>query len=76
MPGGARVESILLEALTPDRIAIAVAALGQMEEGGRQLEPQWALRRERAGYETERARRQYDAVEPENHLVARSLERG
>src|SRR5271170_7719600 len=31
--------------------------------------------RERARYEAERARRQYDAVEPENRLVARSLER-
>ena len=30
---------------------------------------------ERARYETERARRQYDAVEPENRLVARELER-
>lgn len=76
LPVDARVESILLEALTPDRIAIAVAALGQMEEEARQLERQWALRRERARYEAERARRQYDAVEPENRLVARSLERG
>ena len=33
-----------------------------------------ALRRERARYDAERARRQYDAVEPENRLVARSLE--
>ena len=40
------------------------------------LERQWSLRRERARYEAERARRQYDAVEPENRLVARSLERG
>ena len=30
---------------------------------------------ERARYEAERARRQYDAVEPENRLVARTLER-
>ena len=30
---------------------------------------------ERARYEAERARRQYDAVEPENRLVARELER-
>src|SRR5262252_9907336 len=30
---------------------------------------------ERARYEAERARRQYDTVEPENRLVARSLER-
>lgn len=33
------------------------------------------LKRERARYEAERAHRQYDAVEPENRLVARSLER-
>lgn len=76
LPVDARVESILLEALTPDRIAVAIAALGQIEEDTRQLERQWALRRERARYEAERARRQYDAVEPENRLVARSLERG
>ena len=69
------VERVLLDALAPDQIAIAVAAMGQLEEENRQLERQWTLRRERARYEAERARRQYDAVEPENRLVARSLER-
>jgi DNA invertase Pin-like site-specific DNA recombinase len=69
------VARLLLEALLPDRIAIAVAMLGQIEEEARHLERQWSLRRERARYEAERARRQYDAVEPENRLVARSLER-
>src|ERR1700692_1821158 len=49
--------------------------MGPLEEDGRQLERQWTLRRERARYEAERARRQYDTVEPENRLVARSLER-
>lgn len=76
LPVDLHVETILLEALKPDQIAIAIAALGQIEEETRQLERQWALRRERARYEAERARRQYDAVEPENRLVARSLERG
>jgi hypothetical protein len=47
----------------------------QLEEESRQLERQWTLRRERTRYEAERARRQYEAVEPENRLVARSLER-
>src|SRR5438128_12081063 len=69
------VERALLDALAPDQIAIALAAVGQLEEESRQLERQWTLRRERARYEAERARRQYDAVEPENRLVARSLER-
>jgi DNA invertase Pin-like site-specific DNA recombinase len=71
----AEVERLALAALGPDRIALAVAALGELEEEARLLERQWALKRERAHYEAERARRQYDAVEPENRLVARSLER-
>ena len=49
--------------------------MGELEKEDRHLERQWTLRRERARYEVERARRQYDAVEPENRLVARSLER-
>jgi hypothetical protein len=71
----AAAERLLLEALTPDRLAIAIAALGELEHEARALEHQWSLKRERARYEVERARRQYDAVEPENRLVARSLER-
>jgi len=71
----AEVERLMLTALTPDRIALAVAALGEIEQENRAMERQWSLKRERARYEAERARRQYDAVEPENRLVARSLER-
>ena len=71
----AAFERILLGALTPDQIAMAVAAVGQIEAQTLALEHQWSLKRERARYEAERARRQYDAVEPENRLVARSLER-
>jgi DNA invertase Pin-like site-specific DNA recombinase len=75
LPVDALIETLLLDALTPDRIAIAVCALGELKSETTQLEKQWALRRERARYDAERARRQYDAVEPENRLVARSLER-
>ena len=69
------VADTVLEALAPDQIAIAVAAVGELQAEVLQLEQQWGLRRERSRYEAERARRQYDAVEPENRLVARSLER-
>lgn len=75
LPVDAVVEQVLLEALAPDQIALAAAAVGELEAQNRQLEQQWILKRERAQYEAERARRQYDAVEPENRLVARSLER-
>lgn len=71
----AEVERVLLASLAPDQIALAAAAVGQIEAETRLLGRQWDLRRERARYETDRARRQYDAVEPENRLVARSLER-
>jgi hypothetical protein len=74
LPVDALVERVLLDALGPDQIAIALAAMGQLQEESRQIERQWTLRCERARYEAERARRQYDAVEPENRLVARSLE--
>ncbi|WP_119153647.1 recombinase family protein [Caldimonas tepidiphila] len=70
----AEVERLVLAALAPDQIALAVEAVGQLEAEARLLEQQWTLKRERARYEAERARRQYDAVEPENRLVARSLE--
>ena len=75
LPVDSLVERIVLDALSPDQIAIALAAMDQLEEESQQLERQWALRRERARYEADRARRQYEAVEPENRLVARSLER-
>jgi hypothetical protein len=39
------------------------------------LHRHWQQQLERAGYEAERAARQYHAVEPENRLVARELER-
>jgi Recombinase zinc beta ribbon domain/Recombinase len=75
LPVDELIERTLLEALAPDQIAIALATLGQLEQENQHLDRQWTLRRERARYEAERARRQYDAVEPENRLVARSLER-
>lgn len=71
----AQIERLILEALTPDRLELAVAALGEIEKENHAMERQWSLKRERTRYEAERARRQYDAVEPENRLVSRALER-
>src|SRR5262249_46825401 len=68
------IERIVLNALAPDKLAIAVATLAEVELEDAALQRQWQLRLERARYECERARRQYDAVEPENRLVARTLE--
>jgi hypothetical protein len=46
-----------------------------LDQEERALDRQWQLRLERARYEAERAHRQYQAVEPEHRLVARTLER-
>jgi hypothetical protein len=44
----AEVEWLILEALTPDRIALAVAELGEIEAESRPMERQWTLKWERA----------------------------
>ena len=70
----AEIERLVLSAFAPDKIALSLSALEQIEEEQGSLRQQWQIRLERARYETERARRQYNAVEPENRLVARNLE--
>jgi len=69
------VERLVLEALAPDSITLALSALEQIEGEAKILERQWELRIERAHIEATRAQRQYHAVEPENRMVARNLER-
>jgi hypothetical protein len=61
--------------LSPDQLTLALAALAQLEQEERAESKQWELRLERARYQAKRAERQYQAVEPENRLVARSLEK-
>ena len=70
----AAVERLVLEALAPERLALALAACEQLEREVEALEKPWQLRLERVRYEAYRAHRQYDAVEPANRLVARALE--
>ncbi|HTD80156.1 MAG TPA: zinc ribbon domain-containing protein, partial [Chloroflexota bacterium] len=71
----AAIEQVVFQALAPDRLAVALATLAEVEREDAALQKQWHLRLERARYEAERAQRQYDACEPENRLVARTLER-
>jgi DNA invertase Pin-like site-specific DNA recombinase len=69
------VAQAFLEAMQPAQLEISLAALGQIEARQQQLEQQWRLRIERSQYEAALARRRFMAVEPENRLVARTLER-
>jgi hypothetical protein len=73
-PIDAAVETHALATLTPANLDLALAVLTQMEADARELDRHWQLQLERARYEAQRAARQFDAVEPENRLVARTLE--
>ncbi|MFC7478404.1 recombinase family protein [Dankookia sp. GCM10030260] len=70
----AAVEVILLEAMQPATLETTLQAFAVLDRERRELDRHWQLRIERARYETDRAQRQYDAVEPENRSVARTLE--
>jgi DNA invertase Pin-like site-specific DNA recombinase len=69
------VEKAVLEALRPRELKLAVGALEKLAERASELDRQWQHRLEAARYETEKAARRYHQVEPENRLVARTLER-
>jgi len=65
----------VLAALKPATLELSLTAAQHVEQERAELDRLWQQRRERAAYEAERAARQFHAVEPENRLVARSLER-
>jgi hypothetical protein len=69
------VAAQVLAALEPAALELSLAAANDLEQERARLHQNWRQQVERARYEAERARRQYDAVEPENRLVARELER-
>jgi len=77
--GGRRLEQHVLDqvlaVLAPAALAATAQALADAEQAHAAGLRGFELAAERAGYEAGRARRQYDAVEPENRLVARTLER-
>ncbi len=71
----AAVVGAFLEAVRPAGLEATLAALRKLEQERQGVDRQWQLRLERARYEARLAQRQYDAVDPDNRLVARELER-
>jgi DNA invertase Pin-like site-specific DNA recombinase len=71
----AAVVKLFLEAMQPAQLEISLAAVAQLETRARQIDQQWQLRLERAQYEAKLAQRRFMAVDPDNRLVARTLER-
>jgi hypothetical protein len=75
MPGlDALVSRQVLRALEPAALEVSLQASEDLERERQRLHQHWQQQLERARYQAERARRQYEAVEPENRLVARQLE--
>jgi DNA invertase Pin-like site-specific DNA recombinase len=64
----------VLKALEPVSLELSLQALEDEHRERARLHQLWDNRRERARFEAERAERQFQAVEPENRLVARTLE--
>jgi DNA invertase Pin-like site-specific DNA recombinase len=61
-------------ALEPATLELSLKAIEKVRQERQRLSRHWEQRLERAAYEVQRAERQYQAVEPENRLVARGLE--
>lgn len=69
------VAALLLRALEPASIEVSLAVAADLDTECARVEMLWQQRLERAQYAVDRSRRQYNAVEPENRLVARTIER-
>lgn len=74
-PVDAQVAGLVLQALEPAALEISMAVASDLEAERAALERQWRQRLERAQHEVDQARRRYASVEPENRLVARTLEK-
>ena len=79
MFGGLRADNLvaqqLIQSLTPLTIEAAIEAIDSLRGSNDERIQQKTMALEHARYEVVRARRQYDAVDPANRLVAAELER-
>jgi Recombinase zinc beta ribbon domain len=64
----------VLRALEPATLDLSLRAIENVEQERKRLHDQWRQTLERTRQDVARAERQYHAVEPENRLVARTLE--
>jgi hypothetical protein len=74
-PVDALVTSLILLTLEPAALEASLALAADLQAERAALEQQWRQRLERAQYQVDQARRRYASTEPENRLVARTLER-
>jgi DNA invertase Pin-like site-specific DNA recombinase len=69
------VAARVLEAVDSEQLELALAAQEELTTRDGSLRRQWDMRLQRAQYEADLAQRRYEQVDPDNRLVADSLER-
>lgn len=70
-----RISQLVLLALQPSSLEVSLRVAQDIQAERARLESTWQKQLERAQYEVDRALRQYNTVEPENRLVARTMEK-
>jgi hypothetical protein len=68
------IEKLVIKALEPAALEVSQAVASDIGAEQKRLDQHWKQKLERADIESERMFRQYNTVEPENRLVARTLE--
>lgn len=69
------IERLFLQTMVPDEIELSLAVEREVDKQADSLDKAWRTRVEQARYEARRAERRYKAVDPDNRVVARTLER-
>jgi len=69
------VSQQVLHALEPAAVELSLQAEADIEQERQRLDKHWQQRQQRAGYDVAQAERRYHTVDPENRLVAATLER-
>lgn len=68
------VANLFLQAVQLPEIELGLAVLRETERQAAEVDRQWRLRLDRARYEAQLAERRYKAVDPDNRVVAGTLE--
>jgi hypothetical protein len=69
------VAELFLEAAQPPELELSFAVAREADRQAEEIARQWRLRLDRVQYEAKLAERRYKAVDPDNRVVARTLER-
>jgi DNA invertase Pin-like site-specific DNA recombinase len=69
------VVKMFLDVAKPAEIEVGLQVVREVERQSAEVERQWTLRLDRARYESRLAERRYKAVDPDNRVIARTLEK-